>query len=137
MASRYAHSSCARMTREAKTGYTTSLTSVTSPNSWTTYRAHSTGYSHNFFRGFSFLSIFRVSGKTFVIRVEVIGIVLIKLRRLAGIHPISQPRPERERKDERAWERGCSSHTWYSLVFSFVIHIPTCKYEAGILVQFV
>ena len=38
LASRYAHSSCARMTRWAKTGYTTSLTSVTSPNSWTTYR---------------------------------------------------------------------------------------------------
>ena len=31
LASRYTHSSCARMTRGAKTGYTTSLTSVTSP----------------------------------------------------------------------------------------------------------
>ena len=54
------HSSCARMTREAKTGYTTS---VTSPNSRTTYRAYSTGYWHDFFRGFSFLSIFRVPEK--------------------------------------------------------------------------
>ena len=41
LASRYAHSSCARMTREAKTGYTTSLTSSTSPNSSTTYCAYS------------------------------------------------------------------------------------------------
>ena len=69
LTSRYAHSSCARMTREAKTGYTTSLTSVTSPNSWTTYRAYATGYWYDFFRGFSFLSIFRVPGKTFVVRV--------------------------------------------------------------------
>ena len=30
--------------RAAKTGYTTSLTSVTSPNSRTTYRAYSTGF---------------------------------------------------------------------------------------------
>ena len=44
LANRYAHSSCARMTRAAKTGYTTTLTSVTSPNSWTTYRAYSTGF---------------------------------------------------------------------------------------------
>ena len=63
LASRYAHSSCARMTRGAKTGYTTSLTSVTSPNSWTTYRAYLTGFWHDFFRGFSFLSIFREPGK--------------------------------------------------------------------------
>ena len=39
LASRYAHSSCARMTCGAKTGYTTILTTVTSPNSWTTYHA--------------------------------------------------------------------------------------------------
>ena len=32
LASRHAHSSCARMTQGAKTCYTTSLTSVTSPN---------------------------------------------------------------------------------------------------------
>ena len=64
-ASRYAHSSCARMTRGAKTGYTTSLTSVTRPNSWRTYRAYSTGFCHDFFRVF-FLSIFRVPGKTSV-----------------------------------------------------------------------
>ena len=69
LASRYAHSSCARMTRGAKTGYTTSLTSVTSPNSWTTYCAYSTGFWHDFFRGFSFLSIFRVPEKTSFIRV--------------------------------------------------------------------
>ena len=69
LVSRYAHSSCARMTRGAKTGYTTSLISVTSPNYWTIYRAYSTGFWHDFFRGFSFLSIFRVPGKTSVIRV--------------------------------------------------------------------
>ena len=39
LAFRYAHSSCARMTRGAKTGCTTSLTSLTSPNSWITYHA--------------------------------------------------------------------------------------------------
>ena len=44
LATRYAHSSCARMTRAATTGYTTSVTSVTNPNSWTTYRACSTGF---------------------------------------------------------------------------------------------
>ena len=44
LASRYTHSSCARMMRGAKTGYMASLTSVTSPNSWTTYRACLTGF---------------------------------------------------------------------------------------------
>ena len=44
LTTRYAHSSCARMTRAATTGYTTSVTSVTNPNSWTTYRACSTGF---------------------------------------------------------------------------------------------
>ena len=63
LAIRYAHSSCARMTRGAKTGYTTGLTSVTSPNPRTTYRAYSTGFWHDFFRRFSFLAIFRVTGK--------------------------------------------------------------------------
>ena len=70
LASRYAHNSCARMTRGSKTGYTTSLTSVTSPNSWMSYRAYSTGFWHDFFRGFSFLSIFRLAGKTSIIRVQ-------------------------------------------------------------------
>ena len=63
LASRYAHSSCVRMTRGAKTGYTTRLTSVTSPNSWTTHRAYSTGFWHDFFGGFSFLSIFACQEK--------------------------------------------------------------------------
>ena len=69
LASRFAHCSCMRMMRGAKTDYTTSLTSVTNPNSWMTYRAYSTGFWHNFFRDFSFLSIFCVPGKTSVIRV--------------------------------------------------------------------
>ena len=69
LASRFAHCSCMRMMRGAKTDYTTSLTSVTNPNSWMTYHAYSTGFWHNFFRDFSFLSIFCMPGKTSVIRV--------------------------------------------------------------------
>ena len=44
LANKYAHSSCARMTQGDKIGYTTSLTSVTSPNFWTTYRAYTTEF---------------------------------------------------------------------------------------------
>ena len=69
LASWYAHSSRARITRKAKTGYTTSSTGITGQNSWTTYGACSTGFWHDFFRGFSFLSSFRAPGKTSAIRV--------------------------------------------------------------------
>ena len=75
MSIRYVHISCTRMTQWAKTSYTTSLTSANSQNSWTTYRACSTG----FFRGFSFLSPFRVPGKTSVIRVLVLLLILFLL----------------------------------------------------------
>ena len=37
-----------------KTGFTTSLTSVTSPNSWTTYRAYSTAFWHDLIQRFFF-----------------------------------------------------------------------------------
>ena len=80
LASRYEDSSCARMTRGAKTGYTTSLTSVISPNSWTTYRACSTGFWLNFFTGFSFRSIFRAPWQTSVIRVRYLQCEIQKRR---------------------------------------------------------
>ena len=80
LVSRYAHSLCATMTQGAETVYTTSLTSVASPNYWTI--SYSTGFWHDFFRGFSFLSIFRVSGKTSVIRVELNAQIWVKYSRI-------------------------------------------------------
>ena len=79
LASRYAHSSCARMTRGAKTGYITSSASVTSPDAWTTYRAYFNRILTRFHQRFFFSLQFSRARKTSVIRVLAAGVVNIDL----------------------------------------------------------
>ena len=73
LASRHAHSSCKRMAWGAKTSYTFQpvwpVWLVQTPG-WQITHALDTRFWHNFFRGFSLLSIFCMPGKNSVIRVS-------------------------------------------------------------------